>query len=59
MSTPTCHLCAGTDGLRVVRPRVRCTVSTFAAPEIRCAQRCKMTRGMWRLTSFKPEDMKP
>ncbi len=54
--SPRCAKCgAGNiagliNGLRVVRPRVACTVSTFAEPEVRCFACCKETRGMFKLS---------
>lgn len=56
MTTPTCSTCPSTENLRVVRPRVACTASTFAAPVIRCRACCSKTRGMFKLTRMTVQD---
>lgn len=52
VAEPVCRTCGSVLSLRVIRPRVPCTVSTFGGPEIRCLTCCKATRGMFRLTKI-------
>ncbi len=56
--TAACKTCGAGEqaGLRVIRPRVARTASTFADPEIRCQNCCKSTRGMFRLCKMTLQD---
>lgn len=45
----TCLTCGIGETLRVIRPRIACTASTFGNPEVRCMACCRKTRGMFKL----------